>query len=82
LQGGQETFTRFSPTLFLELHNQMVAADGGDPNAALDELRRIGYAPFSFGGQELDRETIFRKPITRVVARRLGADPATAKSSA
>jgi FkbM family methyltransferase len=82
LQGGHDTFTQFSPILFLELHNQMVAADGGDPHAALDELQRIGYAPFSFAGQELDRETIFRKPITRVVARRPGALPTAAKSSA
>jgi FkbM family methyltransferase len=82
LRGGHDTFTRFSPTLFLELHNEMVAVDGGDPSAALDELRRIGYAAFSLAGEELDRETIFKKPITRIVARRLEADPAAARSSA
>jgi len=71
LRGGRETFMRHSPILFLELHNQMVAADGGDPNAALDELQRLGYVPFSFAGDLLDRSTIFSKPITRVVARRV-----------
>jgi FkbM family methyltransferase len=71
LRGGRETFRRFSPTLFLELHNEMVATDGGDPNAALEELQRLGYAPFSFMGALLDRADIFAKPITRVVARRV-----------
>lgn len=70
LRGGRDTFARHSPTLFLELHNQMVAADGGDPNAALNELRSLGYAPFSFAGDEMDRPKIFSKPITRLVARR------------
>ena len=71
LRGGRETFTRHKPTLFLELHNQMVAADGGDPNAALNELQRLGYAPFSYAGDLLDRPAIFGKPITRLVARRV-----------
>ncbi|MGA2812632.1 MAG: FkbM family methyltransferase [Candidatus Acidiferrum sp.] len=65
LRGGRETLTRFSPTLFLELHNEMVAADGGDPYAALEELHKLGYAPFSYGGALLDRTHIFDKPITR-----------------
>jgi FkbM family methyltransferase len=69
LRGGREIFTRHKPILFLELHNQMVAADGGDPNAALDELQRLGYAPFSYTGDLLDRPAIFSKPITRLVAR-------------
>ncbi len=71
LRGGGETFARHSPILFLELHNHMVAADGGDPNAALNELQTLGYAPFSFAGEVLDRPAIFSKPITRVVARRV-----------
>jgi FkbM family methyltransferase len=71
LRGGRETLARFSPTLFLELHNDMVAADGGDPDAALEELQSMGYAPFSYGGVLLDRSDIFRKPIARVVARRI-----------
>jgi FkbM family methyltransferase len=71
LRGGRETFNRFSPVLFLELHNQMVQADGGDPNAALEELRILGYAAFSFEGAQLDRDAIFSKPISRVVCRRV-----------
>jgi hypothetical protein len=49
----------------------MVAADGGDPNAVLEELERFGYAPFSFAGALLERVAIFGKPISRVVARRV-----------
>jgi hypothetical protein len=56
---------------FLDLHNQMVAADGGDPNAAPDELQPLGNAPFPFAGDLLDRPAIFSKPITRLVARRV-----------
>lgn len=69
LRGGRKTLSGDKPTLFLELHNQMVAADGGDPNAALEELRGLGYAPFSFNGESLDRAAIFSKPITRMMAR-------------
>jgi FkbM family methyltransferase len=71
LRGGRETLMRFSPGLFLELHNQMVAAAGGDPNSALDELKNVGYETFAFDGTPIDRNVIFRKPITRVVARRV-----------
>ena len=74
LRGGRDTFRRCRPTLFLELHNQMVAAEGGDRDAALDELRELGYAPFSFAGDLLDRAAIFSRPITRVVARPVVSD--------
>jgi hypothetical protein len=62
---------RYSPTLFIELHNEMLAREGGDPGAALQELQSMGYAPFSFAGALLERTAIFDKPISRVVARRV-----------
>ena len=71
LRGGRDTLARFSPTLFLELHNEMVAADGGDPDAALRDLQSMGYAPFSYAGDLLERSAILAKPLTRVVARRV-----------
>jgi FkbM family methyltransferase len=73
LRGGRDTFIRYSPTLFLELHNQMVGTDGGDPNAALDELQTLGYATYSFAGDLLGRPAILNKPIARVVARPLAS---------
>lgn len=69
LRGATSTFGRCSPLLFLELHNQMIAADGGDPSAALDELDRLHYAAFDFGGRILDRARILDRPISRIVAR-------------
>src|SRR5437899_4022768 len=38
LRGGRKTLEKFSPILFLELHNEMTTAEGGDPNLALNEL--------------------------------------------
>jgi FkbM family methyltransferase len=73
LRGGRETLERFSPVLFIELHSEMVMVDGGNPEAALDELRSLGYMPFSFTGVALDRASILDKPIARVVARRVAA---------
>lgn len=68
LRGGRETLQRFSPTLFLELHNEMVASEGGDPNLALDELKELNYELFSTHGEPLKRETILQQPIVRIVA--------------
>lgn len=70
LRGARDILSRASPLLFVELHTEMVAADGGDPNAALDELARYGYATFSLEGAEISRDTILRQPIIRVVAKR------------
>lgn len=70
LRGGRETLTRSSPLLFLELHNQLVTADGRDPNEALDELQRLGYEALALNGSRLDRSAILREPIIRIVAQR------------
>jgi hypothetical protein len=56
--------------LFLELHNQLVTADGRDPNEALDELQRLGYEALALDGSRLDRSAILREPIIRVMAKR------------
>lgn len=70
LRGARELLSRASPLLFVELHNEMVAGDGRDPNAALDELAHYGYTTFSLEGAEISREAILRQPIVRVVAAR------------
>ncbi len=70
LRGGARTFDRHSPLLFLELHNEMVISAGGDPNAALDDLARLGYDTFGLDGEALERRAILERPIVRVVARR------------
>jgi len=70
LRGGRETLDQFSPILFLELHNEMVTAEGGDPNLALDELAQLKYGTFTSEGNLLGRDAILQRPIIRIVAAR------------
>ncbi len=70
LRGAKKTLTRFSPLLFLELHNEMVLTNGSDPKQVLDELAEIGYEIFGFNGRRLETIAILQKPIVRVVGKR------------
>lgn len=70
LRGARDTLTRNSPALFLELHNELVASEGGDPNAVLDELSARDYRTFSLTGQSIERGAILKRAIIRVVARK------------
>jgi hypothetical protein len=56
--------------LFLELHNELVTADGRDPNEALDELQSLGYETLALDGSGLDRIAILRTSIIRIKAKR------------
>jgi FkbM family methyltransferase len=70
LRGGRDTLRQFSPVLFIELHNEMIVSQGGDPNAALNEVVTLGYSTFSLDGAPIKRTAIFEKPIIRIVASR------------
>jgi FkbM family methyltransferase len=70
LRGGRATLAHSSPLIFIELHNQMVGLDGGDPNAALDELAALGYSTYALNGEPIERRAILQKAIIRVAARR------------
>lgn len=70
LRGGRDTLSQFSPVLFLELHNEMIASQGGDRNAVLDEVVDLGYKTFSLTGEPIQRTAILEKPIIRIVASR------------
>jgi FkbM family methyltransferase len=72
LRGAKRTITNLSPLLFLELHNEMIRADGGDPARVLDDLAEMKYEELSINGVNADRDRILRMPICRLVARRLG----------
>lgn len=72
LRSAEATLSRYSPTLFLELHNEMVAADGGDPSSTLDLLAHFGYATFGLHGEIISRESILSKSIIRIVAKQAG----------
>jgi FkbM family methyltransferase len=69
LRGARVTLKNFSPLVFLELHNEILLASGGDTNAALNELDSAGYQVFALDGRPASREVIFRRAITRVVAK-------------
>lgn len=70
LRGGRATLKSAAPTLFLELHNELIALEGGDPNDALLELEQAGYAVLSLHGEPLGKNALLQKPIIRVVAQR------------
>jgi FkbM family methyltransferase len=70
LRGGRGTIDQFSPILFLELHNEMISAEGGDPNLALNELTQLGYETFELSGNPLGRDAILQRSLIRVVAAR------------
>jgi FkbM family methyltransferase len=70
VRGGRTVLGQHSPILFLELHNEMILSEGGDPNLALNELDQLGYQIFAFEGHALDRDFILQKPLLRVVAAR------------
>lgn len=69
VRGARTTLKDSMPLVFLELHNEILLASGGDPNAALNELESVGYQIFDLDGKPTSREVIFQKPITRVVAK-------------
>lgn len=72
LRGAKRTITNLSPLLFLELHNEMIRADGGDPVRVLNDLAEMKYEELSINGVDADRDRILKMPICRLVARRSG----------
>jgi FkbM family methyltransferase len=69
LRGARETLTRYSPLLFIELHNEMVAAAGSSPAETLNEITRNGYQVFGVDGQPADATATLNVPIARIVAK-------------
>lgn len=70
LRGAHKLLTESSPLIFLEIHTEMVAASGGDPNFSLDELFRLGYRIFSIYGKPISKREALSIPISRVFASR------------
>jgi FkbM family methyltransferase len=68
LRGGRTALSQHSPILFLELHNAMIASEGGDPNLALDELAQLEYEVSALNGNPIERDLILQKPLVRIVA--------------
>ncbi len=70
LRGARETLSSSSPLLFLELHNEMVHSDGGNPTEVLDELERSGYRIFDANESPIEINRILATPICRILARK------------
>lgn len=70
LRGSRGVLAKHSPTLLLELHNEIVHSEGGDPAAAVDEIVRLGYRLLSPSGRLLSRNEILSESIIRIVATR------------
>jgi FkbM family methyltransferase len=70
LRGARQLLRKSSPLIFLELHNEMVAASGGDPTFALNELRTSGYEIFSTQSEAISDAQVLSYPICRILARR------------
>jgi FkbM family methyltransferase len=72
VRGAKRTLTRLAPLVFLELHNEMIRSEGGDPSRVLDDLAEMNYEELSINGVNADRDRILKMPICRLVARRSG----------
>jgi hypothetical protein len=59
-----------SPVLFMELHNHMVAYEGGEPRLVLDELESFGYQSLFCNGKLVDRATVLEKSVARIMISR------------
>jgi FkbM family methyltransferase len=73
IRGAKKTLAVLAPVLFLELHNEMIRSDGGDPARVLDDLAEMRYEELSIDGVSAERGTILKMPICRLVAKRSSA---------
>jgi FkbM family methyltransferase len=69
VRGAKRTLTRWAPLLFLELHNEMIRSEGGDPSCVLDDLAEMRYEMFSVGSVKIERSAILQMPICRLVGK-------------
>jgi FkbM family methyltransferase len=73
LRGARYVIECCSPTIFLELHSQMVRAQTGNPNFCVEELVSNGYQLFSTAGEPIAPRDAVQAPITRIMALRSGS---------
>jgi len=80
IQGARQTLRFSRPTLFLELHNQIVRSEGLDPAAILDELDALGYRNLGPDGFPIERKAILERLIIRIVSQPRTPDQADSKA--
>ena len=57
------------PAIFLELHNQLIRSEGGDPGRVLDDLAEMRYEVFTIDGVKIDLSSMLWMPICRLVGK-------------
>jgi FkbM family methyltransferase len=70
IRGSRNLLTRSSPTIFLELHNEMVRKSGADVAFCVNELLNFGYQIYSVHGTPLSVRESLAPEICRILARR------------
>jgi len=70
IRGAQELLKHSSLLVFLELHNQMILASGGDVAFCVKELLSLRYSMFFVHGTPMSVEQALKPPICRVLAKR------------
>jgi FkbM family methyltransferase len=68
LRGARDTLKRYDPLLFLELHNDVIRSNGGDPGSILDELSDLGYPVLGLDGHRIGKSELIRHSILHVMA--------------
>lgn len=70
LRGAQKLLSEHPvPTVFLELHNEIIRERGLDPAESLELLEQAGLGSFSHNGVPTTRNAILSQPLIRLVAR-------------
>jgi FkbM family methyltransferase len=70
LRGARKTLNSSSPRVFLELHSDIIRADGSDPNSVLEQLTDAGYTLYTLDGADFPHTTPLRAPLVRLTAKR------------
>jgi FkbM family methyltransferase len=82
LRGAEKLLKQPSaPTLFIELHNEIVSRSGNSPRETLTLLRGFGYETFGVDGRVIDDDAILEKPLIRIIARKNDPDLSLSESS-
>jgi FkbM family methyltransferase len=69
VRGAKRTLARLAPLLFLELHNEMIRSEDGDPSCVLNDLEEMGYEMFTVSSAKIERSAILQMPICRLVGK-------------
>ncbi|SRR5258708_2599294 len=69
LKGGKHALSQSTPLLFLELHNQMVSEQNGNPQETLDLLGEFGYEILTMQGQPVCSQEIHKHALLRCIGR-------------